>query len=57
MRARRSYSSYQQFRNELLSSTATISSAVEDAADDMFHAGATEEFDKMWDSVDDSEEP
>ncbi len=52
-----SFSSYQQFHNEILRTKAgPLVSAVEDMADEMFQLDFEAEFNAMWDSTDDDDE-
>lgn len=52
-----SFTSYQQFHNEVLRTKAgPLVSAVEDMADEMFQLDFEAEFSAMWDSADDDDE-
>lgn len=52
-----SFSSYQQFQNEVLRTKAgPLVSAVEDIADEMFQLDFEAEFTAMWDSADSDDE-
>lgn len=52
-----SFTSYQQFQNEMLKTKAgPLVSAVEDMADEMFQLDFEAEFESMWDKADGDDE-
>ena len=53
MRGRNGFTSYQEFRREMLGNgMAPVSAALEDMADEMYQANVSQEFDSLWDSAD-----
>ncbi len=56
MRKAWAFGSYEQFRNEVLRhGSGPFQSPVDDLAEEMYHTEINEEFDSLWDKVDDDE--
>jgi len=46
------FDTYRQFRHDLVRGGSAISEAIEELAEDLYHAQIDTEFDSMWDRAD-----